>query len=206
MPNVSRPTGFIPVRYISGAPFTGKVNLYYIPASYATAMAVGDLVDLSGSSDANGIPGIVRATSVNGPFLGAIVGFLPSGTRPVDGALSTGTADLSLTGYRPASTERYALVADERDVVYMAQGSGTFVWNTDSGLNASALLSAASANGNVGLSNMQVDLSTKATTATLGLKILGPVRSVENDVLDTANVKLEVLINQHRYAAGTAGV
>lgn len=204
MPNTSRPTGFRPVKYLDGAPFSGKVTLYYIPASDATAMAVGDLVDLAGSADANGVPSITRATSVNGPFLGAIVGFLPSGTAPVDGKLMTGTADLSLSGYRSASTERYALVADSPDLVFVAQGSGTFAV-ADTGLNASALLTAASANGNAGMSNEQVDLSTKATTASLGLKILGAVRSVENDLSDTSNVKLEVMINQHRLGNGIAG-
>lgn len=206
MANVSRPTGFRPIKHVTGAPFNGQVTLYYIPASNATAMAVGDLVDLGGGADANGVPDIVRASNVNGPFLGAIVGFLPSGTAPIDGKLGTGTADLSLSGFRPASTERYALVADATDIVFEAQGSGTFGWTTDAGLNASAAISAATSNGNTGLSNMQVDLATKATTATLGLKILGAVRRVDNDPSDSSNVKLEVMINQHRKNQGVAGV
>jgi hypothetical protein len=205
MANVSRPTGFRPVRFLSGAPYNGKVNLYFIPASDSTAMAVGDLVDLAGSADSNGVPTIARATAVNGPFLGAIVGFLPSGTNPVDGVLGTGTADLSLSGFRPASTARYALVADDPDLIFMAQASGAFAV-ADTGLNASVAIGTATSNGGAGMSNMQVDMSTKATTATLGLHILGAVRSVENDLNDTSNLKLEVMINQHRLGKGVAGV
>lgn len=206
MPNVSRPTGYRPVKHVNGSPFNGQCTLYVVLASDSTAMAVGDLVDLSGAADANGIPAITRATAVNGPFLGAVVGFLPSGTSPVDGALTSGTADLSLSGFRPASTLRYALVADAIDVVFEAQGSGTFVWNADPGLNASTTTTAAGANGNAGVSNMQVDLGTKATGNTLGLKILGASRRVDQDVGDTANVKLEVMINQHRKNQNLAGV
>jgi hypothetical protein len=206
MPNVSRPQGYRPVKHINGSPFNGQGTLYVMLAADATASAVGDLVDLSGAADANGIPAIARSAAANGPFLGAIVGFVPSGTSPVDGALGTGTADLSLSGFRVASTLRYVFVADSPDLVFEAQGSGTFVWAADPGLNASTTTTAATANGNAGLSNMQVDLATKATTNTLGLKILGASRRVDNDTADTANVKLEVMINNHRKFNQVAGV
>jgi hypothetical protein len=206
MPNVDRPSGFRPVKHVNGSPFNHQLTTYVLLASDATACAVGDLVDLTGAADANGIPAITRATVVSGPFLGVIVGFLPSGTDPVTGTLGTGTADLSLSGFRPASTLRYALVADSTDVVYEAQGDGTFVWNADPGLNANALLTAAASNGGVGLSNMEVNLATKAVTATLGLKILGASRRVDQDLADGTNVKLEVMINNHRKNQGIAGV
>lgn len=206
MPNVSRPTGYRPVKHVNGSPFNGQATLYVLLASDATACAVGDLVDLSGAADANGIPAITRATGVNGPFLGSIVGFLPSGTDPTMGSLGTGTADLSLSGFRPASTLRYALVADSPDIVFEAQGSGTFVWAADPGLNASTTTTAATSNGGAGLSNMQVDLSVKNTTNTLGIKILGASRRADQDLADTSNVKLEVMINQHRKNQNIAGV
>lgn len=206
MPNVSRPTGYRPVKHVNGSPFNGQCTLYVVLASDSTAMAVGDLVDITGAADANGVPAITRATSATGPFLGAVVGFLPSGTDPVGGSLGTGTADLSLSGFRPASTLRYALVADATDIVFEAQGNGTFVWNADPGLNANTTTTAAGANGNAGVSNMEVALSTKAVSNTLGLKILGASRRVDQDLGDTANVKLEVMINQHRKNQNIAGV
>lgn len=206
MPNVSRPTGYRPVKHVNGSPFNGQVTVYVLLAADGTACAVGDLVDLSGAADANGIPAITRATAVNGPFLGSIVGFLPAGTDPVGGTLQTGNTDPANSGFRPASTLRYALVADATDVVFEAQGSGTFVWAADPGLNASTTTTAATANGGAGLSNMQVDLATKAVTATLGLKILGASRRMDQDLADTSNVKLEVLINNHRKNQGIAGV
>lgn len=206
MPNISRPTGYRPVKHVNGSPFNGLVTQYVLLAADATAVAVGDLVDLSGAADSFGIPAITRATAVNGPFVGAVVGFLPSGTDPTQNNLGTGTADLSLSGFRPASTLRYVLVADTTDVVFEAQGSGTFVWNADPGLNAATTVTAATANGNTGLSNMQVDLTTKAVTSTLGIKILGASRRVDQDIADGTSVKLEVMINNHRKDQLIAGV
>lgn len=206
MPNISRPTGYRPVKHVNGSPFNGQVTLYVLLAANATACAVGDLVDIEGNADAYGVPSITRASAVNGPFLGVIVGFAPPGTDPVNGTLQTGDATLSLSGFRTASTLRYAFVADAIDVVFEGQGSGTFVWAADPGLNAATTVTAATLNGGAGLSNMQVDLSTKATTSTLGLKILGASRRVDQDIADTANVKLEVMINNHRKNQLIAGV
>lgn len=206
MPNVSRPTGYRPVKHVNGSPFNGQATVYVLLASDATACAVGDLVDISGAADANGIPAITRATSATGPFMGAIVGFLPAGTDPVNGTLQTGNTDQTNSGFRPASTLRYALVADATDIVFEAQASGTFTYATSPGLNANTTTTAATANGGAGLSNMQVDMTSAAVTATLGLKILGASRRMDQDLADTSNVKVEVMINQHRKNQGIAGV
>jgi len=206
MPNVSRPTGYRPVKHVNGSPFNGQTTIYVLLASDATACAVGDLVDITGAADASGIPAITRATGVNGPFVGAIVGFLPSGTDPINGSLGTGTADLSLSGFRTASTLRYVLVADATDIVFEAQASGAFAYATAPGLNASTTVTAATANGNAGLSNMQIDMATAAGTNTLGMKILGASRRADQDLADTSNVKIEVMINQHRKNQNIAGV
>lgn len=193
MPNINRPFGYRPVKHINGSPFNGQVNQYFIPASDATPMAVGDLVDLTGAANADGLRIVTRAVA-GGPTIGAIVGFAPDPTA------------LQNSGFKPASTARYVLVADSPDLVFEAQCSGSFGVTTDPGLNANTTVTAATANSGAGTSNMQVDLATKATTAGLMVKILDVVQRPDVDLADATNMKVLVTLNNHRYAGGVAGV
>jgi len=192
MANVSRPDGFKPVRHLTGAPYNGQVNLYTLPATDSTAVAVGDLVDLTGTADADGIQIVARQNTVTGPWLGAIVGFRADPTA------------LQNSGYRAASTQRYVLVADSPDLIFEAQAAGTFTWNTSAGLLANTNTTAASTNGGAGLSNMVVDMSTATTATSAGLRILGPSRRVDQDTSSTSNVKVEVQIKNHRLQVASA--
>src|SRR6185437_15008197 len=82
------------------------VNIYYVPASYGTAIYLGDPVIPTGTSDANGIPGIQLATAGGGSYLvGAVVGIV-NGGDPVVPSLQSSPV------YHPASTAQYLLVAD----------------------------------------------------------------------------------------------
>ena len=193
MPNVSRPFGYRPVKHTNGSAFNGQVNLYHIPASDATVHAVGDLVDLAGTADANGVRQVTRAVAA-GPAIGAIVGFQVDPTN------------LQNSGFRPASTSRYVLVADSPDPVFEAQCPGSFGVTTDPGLNANTTVTAATANAGAGQSNMQVDLTTKAVTAGLLVKILDVIQRPDVDLADPTNMKVHVTINNHRYSGGVAGV
>ena len=59
MANVDRPNGLTPVKYLSGAPYTGKVNMYVIDNGNDTATFIGDLVKLAGAGgDATRVNGI----------------------------------------------------------------------------------------------------------------------------------------------------
>lgn len=192
MANINRPFGYRPLRHVTGAPFNGQVSLYTVPATEAATMAVGDLVDLAGTTDANGVRVVARAVA-GGPAIGAIVGFSPDYTN------------LQNSGFKPTLTQRYVLVADSPDIIFEAQASGAYV-AADSGLNANTTVTAATSNFGAGLSNMQVDMSTKAATSTLLLRILGPVLRPDVDLADGTNMKLEVMINNHRYSAGVTGI
>lgn len=44
MPNVNRPSGFSPVKMITGAPYNGQANLYAILAADTSGYAIGDPV------------------------------------------------------------------------------------------------------------------------------------------------------------------
>lgn len=192
MANVSRPLGFSPVMYQGGAVYNGQVRMYHLPASDGTAVAVGDLVKLVGTADANGVQTITRVSdgAADAP-VGAVVGFLP------DKVYESQT-------HRSASTLRYAFVADDPNLVFEAQSDGALTVATDIGLNCAVTTTAVTAA--TGVSNMQIDISEKATTSTLPVKMIGLRSAPINDVSDTSNLKVLCIINNHPYKAGVAGV
>lgn len=192
MPNVSRPNGLRPVRHLNGSSWNGQVETFALLAADATAVFVGDVVKLSGTADVNGVAAITRATANTEQMLGVVVGFLPD------------YGNLAIPSqYRSASTARYALVCIDPTVVYEVQATGTTVV-ADVGLNAGLTFTAGSTA--TGVSAMQLDGATKATTVTLPLKILGWVQRVDVDVNDGTNMKLNVLLNNSGMANNTIGV
>jgi len=197
--------------------YNGQSNLYYIPSTDTNTYAVGDLVQLVGTTSNTvspiwsnypvGIPVVGRLpTAATVPILGAIIGFLADPTN------------LQNSGFRPASNANgaYVWVADSPDIVYEAQlcGAGgaavapniTAAAGTNFiGLNASPYIAtAATSTFGAGLSNTMADSSTAATTATLGLKILRYVMRIDQD-LSTAGIypKVEVFIISQFTGGGT---
>lgn len=189
MANTNTPFGLRPVRHINGAPYNGGATRYYVPASDGTALYLGDPVIIAGSADAAGLASVTKATAAGGNYmLGPVVAF-----DPVEGA---GAGGRDSTIYRAASTERYVWVADDPDLVFEVQedGVGGALAAADVGLNADWI--AGTASTVTGLSGAMLDTSTKATTNTLQLRILGFKQSVDNEV-GSANAKVLVSINLH---------
>lgn len=196
--------GFRPVKHLNGSPFNGQVNRYMISASDSQVTNVGDLVQLSDNDalvDPQGFgvyPAVERIGSGTAvPIVGVIVGF------EVD------YSNLNTGNYRAASTRRIALVADSPDLILAAfqDGAGGVVAAASVGLNVAINLGTASSTA-PWASDMSVDSSTVATTATLPLQIVGVTASPDNDVTDTTrDAELLVRINTHAFnAAGLAGV
>ncbi len=197
MPNVSRLDGFQPLRYGSGSPWNGAVHMYCTAAGDATAIFVGDLVKLHGSSDAKGIRTVSQAAAGNA-VIGSVVGVLAD------------YANLNAAPYRLASTVRYLLVCDDPDVLFEAQEDGVTdpLEMVDAGLNVNFVVGAG--NTTNGLSGMQIDSDTEATTATLPLKLIMPAQRADNELVAAgqAYTRWVVKINNHQLATstGTAGV
>ena len=196
--------GFRPVKHMNGSPYNGQVNRYMISASDSQATNVGDFVQLSDNDalvDTVGFgvyPAVERIGSGTAvPIVGVIVGFEPDYTN-----LNTGN-------YRAASTRRVALVADSPDLIFAGfqDGTGGVVAAASVGLNAAINLGTAATTA-PWASDMSVDSSTVATTATLPLQIVGVTASPDNDVTDTTrDAELLVRVNTHAFnAAGLAGV
>lgn len=201
MANINKPSGFTPVQYLNGAPWTGQARLYSIAANYGTALYIGDPVISSGTADTNGVPGIAIGATT-GALRGVIVGL---------GVYEGGMFDPTNLDrvYRPASDTRvwYAMVADDPNLVFEVQeeSNGTQLAATEVGLNQISK----SGTGNGYLSGWQIPSATGATpntTATLQLRLLGLARRVDNAF--GAYAKWLVQINVHELAHGTgaAGV
>lgn len=196
--------GFRPVKHINGSPYNGQVNRYMISASDGTVTNVGDLVQLSTDAalvDTAGFgvyPAIKRlASGTAAPVLGAIVGF------EVD------YSNLNTGSYRAASTRRIALVADAPDLIFAApqDGTGGVIAAASVGLNCEVALGSGNSTAPYA-SNMVVDSSQVATTATLPIQIVAVSAAPDNDVTSTSRpAEVLVRINTHAYgAAGIAGV
>lgn len=191
MANTNAPSGFKPVRYASGACYAGAATRYHVPASDGTALYIGDPVIYAGSADANGVPTATKS-SVGGRVTGVVVGIEP--------------APNITTLYRPASTAAYVYVADDPNLIFEVQEDavGGALAAADVGLNADMILGAGTAA--TGMSGTQLDTSTKATTATLGWRILGFVQRPDNEIGANAKVLVRNNLPTETGAAGSTGV
>jgi len=190
MANANIAFGLKAIREAGNGPFNGAVNMYYHPASDSTALYIGDPVIKNGSADAAGVPGIVRAAA-SSALTGAVVGFVPDGV-------------VDIAGFGAASTAYYVLVADDPNQEFEVQEDsvGGALAAADIGLNADIV--AGSGSAYTKRSGFQLDTSTKATTATLPLKILGLVQSPNNAIGN--NAKIRVRINNHTEAPASTGI
>lgn len=193
MANVSRVNGFRPIKDSYGRPYNGSTTMYYVTAGNATAIGVGDLVVLEGTTDVNGVR-CVKQAAANGVCVGPVVSVKVSG--------GTGAPSLDNPQYVAASTGKYVYVADDPNIHMVAQedsvGAATAL--TDIGLNVNFIVAAASTV--TGLSGMQVDSSTKDTTNTLPLRLVGFLQSEDNTPAST-NAKVIVAFNTHQYRSNT---
>lgn len=132
MANASVARGLIPYRDRSGAPYNGAANIYYVPAANATALYVGDPVQmLSASADGNGIPAVRIITAGNGTdtpiatygIIGSVVGRVVGG-EPVIPITRDSTV------YIPALTAAYILVADDPFLLFEVQENGNMAGAT----------------------------------------------------------------------------
>lgn len=206
MANQDAPFGLRPVRSLSGAPYNGAANKYYIPASYGTALFIGDPVIKSGTSNTalvqsgnethaiGTLPEINRATAGDGNAItGVIVGFEPD------------PANRSRI-HNPASTERVALVADDPNLLFLIQADGT-VAAASVGLNAVLIYTHAGSTA-TGYSGVELDTTSDvpAADASNQLTIQAISKDPENSDVGSANVNVLVKINQHTESDNVLGL
>ena len=187
MANSDNPNGFRPVKYLSGAPYSGAFNKYIA----AENLFKGDLVELTGA-DGDGYATVARSEAGD-VHVGAVVGWDP---------VPSGNGSASLENLYCASGG-VVYVADNPDLVFECQQADTDILDAAIGLNAEIVVAAGSTT--TGKSNMEVDSTTAATTNTLSVRLLGFVDREDND-RTAANSRLLVMINLHQYSNGSTGI
>jgi hypothetical protein len=200
MANQNRPSGLSPVQYLNGSPWNGQARTYSIAYNYATSLAVGDPVTLSGSSDVNGVPGIVLATAGANPIIGSIVGI---GRYESLGANPNNLNSIIYPANGDGNTSPwYALVADDPNILFEVQDNGASTAIAASNIGQNVQLLSGANNGFI--SGWGIDNANINNTATTQCKIMGLVR--RNDNAFGQYAKFLVLINNHLYKGGTGTV
>ena len=190
MANLDRPSGFKPVKNLTGSPWNGKANIYYFKSDYDVEVFKGDAVILAGSSDATAkFPSIERAAAANETLVGVVIGF---GTHP---SLMANPDNLNMK-YKAKSTEMYALVVDDPFTIFEVQEDSEGNNLTADMVGLLTDLVAGAGSSTTGLSGMELDSSDTATAAGQ-LRILRVVNR-EDNALGT-HCKWEVLLAEHAY-------
>lgn len=194
MANADAPFGLRPVRYLSGAPYNGAANKYYVPATDTdAAIYIGSLVKLTGGADADGIPVVTGNVATSNPVVGVVVGVMPV------------TADSTI--YRVNSTARYVMVADDPNLVFEVQedSDGGALAATAAGGTAT-LTGFTSGSATTGLSAIEIDSSGLSETSDTDddVRIIQAVQAPDNAI--GANARWLVRLNVHQYVNAAVGV
>ena len=193
MANKDAPFGLRLSRSGNGSDLQNMQNKYRIASGYGTAIFQGDMVKVVTGG------GIERfADGDSGPILGVF-----NGCRFTDPS----TSKERFSNHYPASTaaaDIEAFIIDAPHAVYEIQADDTFpvadlFGNFD-------IVNATAGDTVSGISRAELDVTTGATTATLPLKAIDISQDPENSDVSSANTNVIVMINNHLFSAGTAGL
>lgn len=169
---------------------TGVVNTYGVAAGHTTRLAIGDAVVITSTAGANGVQE-VDAAGASGPLTGVIVGIEPN-------FATESFTDMSL----PAGTAGRVRVQEDPRAEYEVDVANGPLAIADVGLNAPIVVTEASQSGGLTISNMAVNNTGKAATATLPVRI---VQLLEDDDGVLGNRAI-VRVNASTNISGAAGV
>jgi len=215
MANGNNPKGLTPYQRIDGAAYRDSKTVYFIPASYGSAIAIGDaVVKVAASADTGGINAVALAAAGDGdPITGVVIGFVGNCASGSGLAAASfwplGTSGGQIT--RPASTARdyYALVDDDPESVFSIQENddfggtpGTPLTIASVGKNADIIYAAPNV---YGFSGTMLDANTVGTGVTKQLSIKGFVNDVGNTP-GALYAKVIVTINNHTETPHEAGI
>jgi hypothetical protein len=127
--NQNKPSGLTPVKYLNGADWDGKANLYFINNTDTNAYSQGDLVSpLVGADQWSGLQTLTLTVAASSTqCLGVVIGFGASTntTTSQRGGPLVDPTNLNLISIPATKTKNYfALVVDDPKVVYEIQETG----------------------------------------------------------------------------------
>jgi len=196
MANKDAPFGFIPVRMLGGAYFSGGQDEYDIATTYSSNIFSGDVVELH--TDGTITIGAAGQTNLIGIFNGCF--YTDSTGKP------------TYSRYWPASTtssDAKAFVITDPNVVFEAQEDNTEIGSTAThpaqvGSNADFVSTHAGTTA-AGRSKQELDSST-ITNAAANLRIIGKSTDPDNSDATTANCNWYVRFNEHLHYDNVAGI
>ena len=193
MANLDNPNGFTPVGCMSGADWHSKLRDVCFLASDETATFIGDLVKLTGSGSADGLYPSVAQSAAGDRHVGVLVSLTPDFTNE---------SSLSAANYRLADTLRYGKVAWGSDVLYTAQEDSVTenMVVGDCGGNIEVIVG--SGNTVTGLSAMELDSNTAATTDSLSLRVHKVDNTIGNALGTNCRWLVSINLNQDTYLTG----
>ena len=194
MANETPKIGLVPVRKVGGTPFTGGQQRYRIASGATTAIFQGDLVPqlTAGTIGRHAAGGTV-------PIVGVFNGV--SYTDPT-------TGEQVFKNHYPGSISASDIVAnviDDPMVQFTIQSDEAFPV-TDLFGNFDVVESSPVGDTKSGTSNIQLDTSTGATTATLPLKAIDISQDPENSDTSSVGTNVIVVIQNHVMGAKSAGL
>jgi hypothetical protein len=194
MANKDSAFGCKPVRMMSGAPYSGGQSRYRIASGATTPIFQGDLVTQLTA-------GVIGRHAAAGtvPIVGVFNGV--SYTDPTSG-------EQVFKNYYPGSISASDIVAsviDDPNVVFEIQADAAFpvadLFGNFEIVEGSPVGSTAS-----GISNLELDVTTGATTATLPLKALDISQDPDNDDTSSSNTNVLCVIQNHIMGQKGAGL
>ncbi len=199
MANADTPFGFRPIKHRNGAPYNGAANPYYLGTGNGTAMFIGDLVRVTGTSNTAvvSVPG--AGDFAIGTLPEIIVATAGPGNR-ITGAIVSFSADPTAleSVHRLASTERVVWVADDPDVIFEVQAdSATDLAATSVGAAFNIVLTHTGST-TTGLSGMELDGSEESVDPQDQLILTRFINRVDNATTLT-HAKCEVVISTHTF-------
>jgi len=192
MANTNQIFGFKPVMLLNGSPYNASGLLCYKAAGTTVTndTFVGDPVNLTGTGDTKGIPGIVKATFADGnPCFGVIQ------------AVALDPNHLDRATWIDGADAGYVYVCVGKDVIFEVQADDVLTY-TDIGQNAIAIQTQAGSR-TAGTSGVELD-ATVATTVTYMFKIVGFPQREDNEI-NAENNKILVTINNHLLVQDNTG-
>ena len=194
MANADRPNGFTPIGTLSGADWAGKLRRVEFAVGDAVAAFTGDLIKLTGTTNAAGTIPIVAQAAAGDASIGVLVSLQIDASD--EGSLMTPST-------RAALTNRVGYACFGQDVLYKIQEDsvGNAIEITEAGFNCDVTVGTGS---NITGSAMELDSSSAANTSSLNVR-LHHIYDAPGNALGT-NADWVVSINASQEALNQTGI
>ena len=191
MANKDAAFGLKPARMMGGAPYSGGQSRYRIASNQSGAIFQGDLVkQLTGGTVSR------AAASSTVPVVGVFNGVHPT------------TKEQVFSNHYPGSivaSDIIAFIIDDPNVVFTIQADDVFPVSDLFG-NFDIVDQSTTGDTTSGRSNMELDVTTGATTTTLPLKAIDISQDPDNDDVASANTNVMCVIQNHIAGVKGAGL